>query len=116
MTPFFCGRMVADAVLPDSAFYQLEEFAGRMSNAGVPVRDQVIWNIYSDTLTYKDFEHMSYNKDGTEAGISIYQHRMASRALGTFEQNQAVFNPQFYEIFMRHLLQTIPPIGKDLYL
>ena len=59
--------MVADAVLPDNAFYMLEEFAGRMANAGNPRKDQVIWNIYSDTLTYKDFEHMSYDRDGNEA-------------------------------------------------
>ena len=47
-----------------------------------------------------------------KVGIGIHQHRQASRALGSFEENQAVFNPQFYEIFMRHLLQTVPTLGK----
>ena len=106
--PAFCGRMVSDAALDDEGFYMLEEFAGRMANAGRPVRDQVVWNIYSDTLTYKDFEHMSYDKEGKEAGVKIHQRRQASTALGSFEDNKAVFNPKFYEIFMRHLLQTVP--------
>ena len=75
--------MVADAVLPDNAFYMLEEFAGRMANAGNPRKDQVIWNIYSDTLTYKDFEHMSYDREGNEARVSTKLGCAAHRLLHT---------------------------------
>ena len=85
---------------------------GRMSNAGRKVKDQVIWNIYYDTLTYKDFEHMAFSSNGEEMGIQIHQRRQASYALGSFEENQAVFNPNFYQILMGHILQSIPPMGK----
>ena len=73
--------MVGDAVLPDTAFYMLEEFAGRMANAGNPRKDQVIWNIYSDTLTYKDFEHMSYDREGNEARVSTTFYNNISQSI-----------------------------------
>ena len=82
--------MVADAVLPDTAFYMLEEFAGRMANAGNPRKDQVIWNIYSDTLTYKDFEHMSYDREGNEA-------RVSTEARATFRLKDFVLNADWVE-------------------
>lgn len=117
-----CGRFVADNALKEGDFRTLQYAAGMMTDIGQEVNNQIVWDLYKNTISWKDFKPVLDPSQFDQAQWNeikdkVFQFRLATDAFGDdFEKMQQAINAHVYDMaFGQGLMGIIPNTIVDVF-
>ena len=110
-----CGRFIADNALGEGDFRTLQYAAGMMTDVGQEVNNQIVWDLYKNTISWKDFKpkldpSLYSAEEWDDIKDKTFPFRLAHEAFGDDkEKMREAINAHVYDMsFGRGLMGVIP--------
>jgi len=105
-----CGRIIQDNALPDGYFRLFQYSTGRIQEVGETVGDQIVWDIYKNVISARDYKpDLNPEEYDEKTRAKTFDYKLASTAFGDDDQKmREVFNADFYDQGFNELLARFP--------